>query len=675
MHERGRYGLVLADREGLMTIGNRILAAVGALIFTMLCAQSLITSRMVDAELRDSVRGKIDTEAQGVVQALDNLLLSTTADLTIMSANRAIENYLTYRSFEDDEGMTESVSELELFMTRVVAVKPQYSRIQFVDRDGAVLQLDNGTRVERYDNYDNEAMFRRFENGTAVDGARIAHSVRSSGEGNVLVSVVGIVSADNVEGLIWLEQGMDEILAVLFADAEKNGLSVAISNDTGAVAAKQPGLSADHAGAMVSDDVPDWILISEELPQLGWRVIFGIAEARAFEFIKDLRLVSMMVFAISIVICGIVLFILVRAITRPLRRIIAAMEDVAEGDGDLTKRLDSQGPKEVALLANAFNRFSEKLGLLITEVMDSLARCSEVVERTAESAARNSTSIEAQDAQVDELARAIEQLSTTVRNVAQNASRAAEATGMADQRVSFAVGNVQRLSDETENVGEVLGVIHAIAGQTNLLALNAAIEAARAGEHGRGFAVVAEEVRRLAGNTRNSTEKINAIIENLQTGAREVKSVMSKGGTDGSDTARRASAEDQSGGTITEAVATINEMNSHIAASTEEHSAATDEMQGNILNIRSMTRQSAEDAQRIEHLSDEMEQLVRQLAVLMQQFKVKQDDDADDQKEAESRASIAGDISQSRTRSFDRKNTPVQKLHNAPGSQSVSLRS
>ena len=301
-----------------MTIGNRILVVVGILMCLVLGAQSLVTNRMVNAELRESVHSKLDTTARSTVQTLKRLLQSTEADLTIMSAHRAIDNYLIFRSFDDDEGMTENIAELELFMVRVVKAKPQFARIQFVDRDGAVLQLDQGARVERFEDYDSAEAFRRFEDSFEDEGVRINHSVRSSQDGNVLVSVVGIVLAGRTEALIWLEQNIEDTLTALFADASENGMSVVIATDDGAVAARQAELSIDLASALASGAVPDWIVIRQELQQLDWHVNFGIAEAEAFVVIRELILVSAMIFAAALVVSGIVLLFLAGGVTAGL---------------------------------------------------------------------------------------------------------------------------------------------------------------------------------------------------------------------------------------------------------------------------------------------------------------------------------------------------------------------
>lgn len=330
-------------------------------------------------------------------------------------------------------------------------------------------------------------------------------------------------------------------------------------------------------------------------------------------------------------------------IARPLKQMVLMLDDIAKGDGDLTKRLHVDRADELGQIANGFNTFLNKLQNMIRDVVSSVQKVSDSSENTADIAIRTNQGVQKQMSEIDQVATAVHEMTATAQDVARNATLAAESANAADRsandgkrivnntsqaiaslatEIGRAVAVVQNLAKDSENINAILTAIRGIAEQTNLLALNAAIEAARAGEQGRGFAVVADEVRNLAQKTQQATEEIQAMIQQLQQGTREVVKVMedSQGKTD--DSVRHAAEAAEALHSITEAVSVINDMNTQIASAAEEQSAVAEDINRNVTNIGQVAAEVAGGADEASQASAELTKLAEQQRRLINQFRV-----------------------------------------------------
>ncbi|MCO8313572.1 methyl-accepting chemotaxis protein [Pseudomonas mandelii] len=349
---------------------------------------------------------------------------------------------------------------------------------------------------------------------------------------------------------------------------------------------------------------------------------------------------------VGLLIAGIgllVIWLVGHGIARPLKQMVAMLDDIAQGEGDLTRRLTSDRADELGSIAKGFNTFLAKLQAMITQVVTSVQSVSDSSEHTADIAIRTNIGVHKQMAEIDQVATAVHEMTATAQDVARNATQAAQAASHADQaaaqgmqivrdtsnsigvlaiEIGKAVGVVQTLAKDSENINAILTAIRGIAEQTNLLALNAAIEAARAGEQGRGFAVVADEVRNLAQKTQKATEEIQTMIQHLQQGTRDVVRVMEDSQNRTDESVQHAAKAAEALETITQAVSVINDMNTQIASAAEEQSAVADDINRNVINIGQVANEVAGGADESSAASADLTRLAEQQRRLINQFKV-----------------------------------------------------
>ena len=367
------------------------------------------------------------------------------------------------------------------------------------------------------------------------------------------------------------------------------------------------------------------------------------AGANAHTTTDNNQIIQAATLTVGLLVCALVAFFFPILITRPLNRVISAIEDLAGGEGDLTLRVNVDSKDELGHLSASLNQFLEKLHDLIRRAATTSSQVREASNQMLQLNSQSQEMIGSQHSSTDMVATAINEMAATVQEVAQSASSAADEARQADadartgservnsslisirdlaQDVGRAAEVIHKLETEAEGVGSVLDVIRGIAEQTNLLALNAAIEAARAGEQGRGFAVVADEVRTLASRTQQSTTEIQGMIEKLQCGARNAVSVMDAGREKAQASVERAESAGSSLIEITKAVASISSMNTQIASAAEEQSVVTAEINRNITEISVISDRNSQVSSEAAQASTVLSEYAGELDRIVQNFKI-----------------------------------------------------
>ena len=337
------------------------------------------------------------------------------------------------------------------------------------------------------------------------------------------------------------------------------------------------------------------------------------------------------------------MLVIARSITGPIRQMVSLVDDIADGDGDLTKRLESRSRDELGALARGINRFIDKLQALLGDVQKTASEVHRHAGDTDRIAGQTDSNLQHHQAEMEQMLTAVQEMSYVSQEVATHANNTADSAKQAQsaadegkvrfQRVIHSMHKVaaeagkgaevvEGLAHDSEQITSILTVIQGIADQTNLLALNAAIEAARAGEQGRGFAVVADEVRKLAGNTQQAVQNTQELIDKIRHSSTNAVNAIQQSQQLTHQAVGEADQAEAALGSIFQAIATINDMTYQIASAAEEQSSVSETVSGNLSKTSALANDIARDATSTANASQALRQAAERLQQLLGQFRL-----------------------------------------------------
>ncbi len=492
--------------------------------------------------------------------------------------------------------------------------------------------------------------------GTKLDPD--GNAIKAILEGKAFYGVVDILGNPYFTGYEPLKDRFSRVIGIAYvgyqvdlaelnaAVAESRVLQkgfVALTDRRGNLRQHSDSYDAQNIETILAEANDDWQVITTSFDPWGYQIHAVYSEQ---EIADRLWATSLKLILAALVMGGIIVLLinvlLNRVVVSRIHKLIAALNQITSGEGDLTRRFNSKNTDEFGQMANEFDKLLETLRQTIVQLdgrSDELVTASGQLSNIAQ---LSSQAVSRQSDQTEQAATAVHEMSMTAQSVAQSAVGAESAAQNVQRQTDEANDLIRRmrqaietqstefkdsaslldsLKQASDDISQVSEVIRSIAEQTNLLSLNAAIEAARAGEHGRGFAVVADEVRTLAGRTQSSTGEIEALIGRLHQGVAKVALLMETQVKQAEANVNAGQEASSALAKVMAAVKEINHLNSEIASAAEQQSAVSEEISRNVTQIRDQSETNAEQAVQTREAGQVLQQLTEQIKKILASYK------------------------------------------------------
>lgn len=489
----------------------------------------------------------------------------------------------------------------------------------------------------------------------APDGA----AIKAIAQGNAFYGQVDILGRPFLTGYEPIKQGNQTIgiwyvgysadLAALATVINKTRILqhgfVALRDSKGNIRLHSEHLNTAELEAVIAGTNSDWQIEVQAFTPWGYDIVTAYKHSDVNALVwQSIWQELLLVIAQGVLLLVIMSLFIRTLMVKPLHSYIGAINNLSEGEGDLTMRFNQDASsREFTDMADGFNRLLDRIQQTVVSSKTSAISVSEASVRLSSLAENALSSAQAQKSQTEQIATATYQMSHSAEEVSGNVSTAEQMVLATNKQVTLAASSLQNtinnaqsqseslqtagkvvtsLAAAGEDIAKVLSVINEIADQTNLLALNAAIEAARAGEQGRGFAVVADEVRLLASKTQHSTGEIRNMIMRIQTNGRDASQLMQHNMQSANENLVSAQAAGEALSSVTKAMQDLLQTNSQISAAAAEQRQVSADIARNLEQVRNTSMQSADLASSTADAATNLHQLATYLNEQLAKYKV-----------------------------------------------------